>query len=722
MKSQENLTVEKNISQENSSATRTQKQRENSHKGIDWVRVARNILVSRALDNIEEKVLVPKGLITYQFSARGHDLAQSILGEYLNNSRDAATVYYRSRPFMLAQGLTPKEALLSTMGKSGGVSEGRDIGVVHNLPKRSMGTVLPTSGDVGAQYTPAVGFAQAIDYNANSLGNPEWHGAIAVALGGDASCATNGFWSALTIATTQCLPFLFFIEDNGYGISVTGNFQTPGGNIAENLKSFKGLTILNGSGTDPYSTNALIQEAVENTRNGNPTLIRLEVPRLCGHSFVDTQTYKPSELLDKEIANDPLPKLKEFLISGNILSETEWSNLETEVEAEVASAAEAAVESHYPNTKQAHRFVFYEKNYPQTVGGVLAEIGEKEFAKKFNSTTTPQPTGARINLIEAVRKTLTSEMQINEKILVFGEDVGAKGGVHGATVDMQHNFGSSRVFDTSLNEEGIIGRAVGMAVAGLLPVPEIQFRKYADPAHEQITDCGTIRWRTANKFAAPMVVRIPIGFGKKSGDPWHSVSAEAAYAHLIGWQIVIPSNAEDAVGLLRSALRGNNPVMFLEHRAMLDSKEARRVYPGDNFILPFGRANVIRQGEQITLVTWGEMVHRATEAVEDLQKTSSPVSVEIIDLRTIIPWDKEAVFDSIKKTGRCIVLHEDNITCGFGSEISATIMQECFSFLDAPVQRLATFDCPIPYNPGLMSEVTPTVSKIKAAIERLCAY
>jgi 2-oxoisovalerate dehydrogenase E1 component len=256
-----------------------------------------------------------------------------------------------------------------------------------------------------------------------------------------------------------------------------------------------------------------------------------------------------------------------------------------------------------------------------------------------------------------------------------------------------------------------------MAMAGLVPVPEIQFRKYADPAHEQINDCGTIRWRTAGRFAAPMVVRIPVGFGKKTGDPWHSVSGEAIYAHLIGWRIAYPSNAEDAVGLLRSALRGNDPTFFFEHRALLDTKEGRRPYPGDEFIVPFGVAKTIQTGTDLTIVAWGEMVHRAVEAA-----AASGRSVEVIDLRTVMPWDRQAVLDSVRKTSRVIVVHEDNWTCGMGAEIAATIARDAFSSLDAPVERLATADVPIPYNAVLMDAVVPTVEKITAAIERVLGY
>jgi 2-oxoisovalerate dehydrogenase E1 component len=256
-----------------------------------------------------------------------------------------------------------------------------------------------------------------------------------------------------------------------------------------------------------------------------------------------------------------------------------------------------------------------------------------------------------------------------------------------------------------------------MAFAGLMPVPEIQFRKYADPATEQINDCGTARWRSKSQFAAPMVVRIPLGFAKKTGDPWHSVSSESVFAHQIGWRIAFPSNAEDAVGLLRTALRGDDPTFFFEHRALLDTPPGRKNYPGDEFMLPFGKARIVQEGNDLTIVTWGAMVERAMLAAE-----KNNASVEILDLRTIVPWDKEAVLESVKKTSRALILCEDNWTCNFAAEICATITQETFEYLDAPVERLSTPDCPIPYNVGLMNAVLPGVEEIGAAIEKLLQF
>ncbi len=487
---------------------------------------------------------------------------------------------------------------------------------------------------------------------------------------------------------------LFFIEDNGFGISVTSDLQTPGRNIAKNLAAFSNLQLFECKGYEPEDAEKNIRAAVEYVRQWQgPALIRVEVPRLSGHSFTDTQSYKSPELRALEESRDPLPKLESFL-TKDLISQKDWDSLVETVERDVRAAADRALAAPVPDT-----------------GIVLKHV----FAQVTQVMEGTKESGVRMNLQDAVRKVLEVELAATPKLLIFGEDVGAKGGVHGATVDLQVKFGEARVFDTSLSEEGIIGRSVGMAMAGLKPVPEIQFRKYADPATEQINDCGTIRWRTLSKFTAPVVVRIPVGFGKKTGDPWHSVSGEAAFAHTVGWRIAYPSNTEDAVGLLRSALRGEDPTFFFEHRALLDTPQARANYPGDEFILPFGKARVHREGNAATIVTWGAMVDRATQATEGMD-------VEILDLRTIIPWDKEAVLRSVKKTNRVLVLHEDSWTCGLGGEIAATISQNAFQFLDAPVERLAVPDCPVPYNTTLMDAVVPTVAGIRAAIEALLRY
>ncbi len=689
----------------------------NAGRTIDWKRVLYLTLASRALDEIEETRLVPERKVLYQFSARGHEMAQIILGCLLDHPRDAVGAYYRSRPILLALGLSLDDAFAGPMGKSGGFSNGRDIGVVCNLPKTEGAVVLPMSGDVGSQYTPAAGWAQGITYHRDVLRDSRYDGSIAVATGGDASVATNGFWSALTMATTLELPMLFYIEDNGYGISVPSSLQTPGGDIAANLAAFRNLLVRGGDGSDPGEATRLLAEAVSHVRAGRgPALLRLMVPRLSGHSGQDTQAYKSKDRLTDEQANDPLPKLYAFLRAG-VLAPSEISAIEARAKADVDAALAAALARPEPAAAAVARYVFAETTPDgqadvQLVGG-LAPSGHR--FPPGTEVARPEPT--RINMLTAIRRTLEHELATNDKMLLFGEDVGPKGGVHAATMGLQAAFGDRRVFDTGLSEEGIIGRAVGLALCGLLPVPEIQFRKYADPATEQLNNCGTIRWRTYNRFAAPIVVRMPGGYAPKCGDPWHSVCGEVLWAHALGWQVCIPSNAEDAVGLLRAALRSNNPTIFFEHRALLDGVWARRPYPGDDFVLPLGKAKVILAGDRLTVVSWGAMVERCESAAREVGE-----SIEVLDLRTVSPWDRAGVLASVRKTRRCLIVHEDTLTAGFGAEIAAVVAEEAFLSLDAPISRLAIPDVSTPYNVGLMNAVLPSVEGIAAKMHELLEF
>ena len=679
---------------------------------VDWKKAADLMLLSRSIDELEESELVPAKKILYQFSARGHELAQILLGMHLTDPNDAASAYYRSRPLMLTLGLSPEDAIASGMAKSGGYSDGRDIGVVCNRPDREGVKVLPMAGDVGSQYTPAAGWAQAIEYRKNVLKEDEYSKAISVILGGDGSVATNGFWSSLTMATTLNLPVLFFIEDNGYGISVSSDFQTPGANIANNLYSFKNIRIFDGDGTDPEEAASLISESVQYVRDRRgPALIRLTVPRLNGHSYQDNQAYKKDDEISEEQQRDPLEKLKSYLVPDT-LSEEDWEKMAEKNRETAKKAADQAWNRPGPDKDKAEKYVFFEDTGEvQTIGGLKPEGVELP-----KGSDKPDPEKQRINIVEGVRRTLDKELELNERLVVFGEDVGTKGGVHAATMGLQTSYGDQRVFDTSLSEEGIIGRAVGLAYAGLMPVAEIQFRKYADPATEQIKNTGTTRWRTANRFAAPMVVRMPGGFAK-CGDPWHSESNEVFFAHIVGWQVAYPSNAEDAVGLLRSSMRSNNPTIFFEHRNLLDSKYARRPYPGDEFVVPFGKARMLQEGEDLTIVTWGAMCERCEEAMEE-----TGISADVIDLRTIVPWDREMIFESIRKTNRCLIVHEDSRTAGFGSEIASEISQSLFKHLDAPVQRLTMPDIPMPYNVDLMNHVLPTVEKISEKAREILSF
>ena len=674
---------------------------------LDWRSIARLVLLSRTIDSVEETQLAPAGETKLQLSSAGHELAQVLLGVALDHPCDAVTAYYRSRPLLLASGMTCHEAIAASLANVEGPSRGRDVGVVFNLPRREQATILPASGNVGAQFTPAAGWAQALRYRTEVLGEDACRGAVAVATGGDGSVATNGFWSALTIGTTLNLPLLFFIEDNGYAISVPSTLQTPGGNIASNLAAFQNLKIIEASGSEPLETAKAVFCAVQHLRSGKgPCLLRLTLPRLSGHAFTDKQSYKTKEQLDADRIQDPLPQLKKFLLTQGILSEAEFASLEKEILGEVNEALKSLRNCVTDPQVDPKQHLFFETAPMQ--GGLRATKALPQMG-----SADPDGSDEALDLRQSIQRTLESEMQKNARILVFGEDVGLYGGIHGVTRSLQESLGSNRVFDTSLSEEGIVGRSIGMAIAGLMPVPELQFRKYADAGYEQMVDAGLVRWRTAGKFAAPMVVRIPVGCGKKGGDPWHSMCGEASYAHLLGWQIAMPSNAMDAVGLLRAALRGDDPTLFLEHRGLLVDERAYRNYPGDDYCLPFGKAGQCLEGDSLTIVSWGEMIYRCLEAASEF-----PGAVTVIDLRTLIPWDRESVLQSVRKTGRLLVVHEDTVTGGFAGEILATVTSEAYDALQAAPRRLCTADCPIPYDVAQMKRVVPSVAQIQSEIER----
>jgi 2-oxoisovalerate dehydrogenase E1 component len=585
------------------------------HPAFDWREAARTAATSRLLDELEENELTPQGKVIYQFSARGHELGQILLAQLLTHPFDAAGAYYRSRPFLLASGLTVEEALASDMARLSGVSGGRDVGVVFNMPRRGRALILPMAGDVGSQFTPAAGWAQAIDYRLRVLGEQALAGSMAVVFSGDGAVAANGFWAALTMATTLKLPMLFVVEDNGYAISVTGPAQTPGGNIAANLARFANLQIWDGSGVDPQETAELVATAVAHVRSGQgPGLLRLTVPRLSGHSSADNQSYKTADRRAAEWERDPLPALRRYLVPA-LMSEAEWDAMAAAAAEEVRAAADAAWNQPEPDPAQTTRFAFADPHYPQLMGGLIAE--GVQLPPVSSQPQPPEP--RRINMIEAIRKTLDAELAANPRCLIFGEDVGQKGGVHAVTLDLQRHHGPDRVFDTSLSEEGIIGRAQGMALAGLMPVRR-KFSSANTPIPPRSSCTISARSAGGRPTAAPRrwssVSRSALA--AKLAIPGTASAMNPPFAHAVGWQVAYPSNAEDAAGLLRAALRGNDPVVFLEHRALLDAGWARRPYPGDQLRAALRSALAcIIEGDELTVVAWGAMVERCDLAARD---------------------------------------------------------------------------------------------------------
>jgi 2-oxoisovalerate dehydrogenase E1 component len=629
---------------------------------MDWGKVAYFCLLSRFMDLKERSERLPMS-----FPAMGHELVQVLTALLMEHEKDSASVYYRSRPLALALGMKPEDIFYANMGK------GRDVGMMYYL----RGKILPTVGDVGGQFPKAVGWAQAIRYKG-------WDGAVAVAMGGDGSIASSGFWSALNIATTLNLPMVFVIEDNGWGIGVPSYLQTPGGDIAENLRSFKNLTVLEGRGYIPEETYRVLKEGFEIARKNRAVLIRFEVARIEGHSISDRQEYRSREEIEKSREKDPIVYLRSLVEN--------WEEVESGAKADVERAWEEAKrrEGERGNLK---KYIFFEGEFAQ---------GDK--VREFKMNKHP-----KMKMALAIRKAMEEALEENEDVLIFGEDVGLKGGIYGITRGFMERFGERRVFDTSLNELGIVGRAEGMAYAGLKPIAEIQFRKYADEARQVIHNIGFVRWRTNNAFSAPIILRMPVGFLRGISDPWHSFSTEQEFLHMFGWKIAYPSNAEDAYYLLKEALSMNDPVIFLEHRELYFSKLAEREISG---YLPFGRGRVVKGGNSLTIVSWGYTLYEALEGVKDMD-------VEVIDLRTLKPWDEELVFESVKKTGRLLVVHEDSLTCGFGAEIVSRVVEETFESLKIAPRRLAVPDVPIPFSQELFNLAYPTSDKIRKVVEEM---
>lgn len=658
---------------------------------IDWQRVTSLLQVSRALDALELDKLVPEGLVDHLFPAAGHDLAQVLLGSLLDHPHDGVSAYYRSRPLMLSLGVSAEQALVASMNRQGGYSDGRDGGPAANVRRPGRPTVLPMVGDVGGQFTPAAGWAEALRYRREALAQSEVRGAIAVACGGDGSVATNGFWAALQTASTLRLPLLIVIEDNGLGVSVRSDLQTPGGNIAANLSSFESLRVSDGDGADPEEALRLLSRAVEHVRSGSgAALVRLRVPRLGGHSAHDSRGG-----IQTGTERDPLVRLRRFLVPAQLSAER-WRELEQAAQAEVEAALQRALDTPQPDPATVRRFVFCER--------------EPDVACAAAADEPPAGGGGRRTMRAAIRETLRSELERDPAVRVLGQDVGALGGIYGVTAGLQELFGADRVVDCSLSEEGIVGRSIGMALAGLRPIAEIQFRKYADAAVMQLSNAGTMRWRTGNRATAPIVVRMPAGWARVN-DPWHSVSAETEWAYRVGWRVAYPSNAADAAGLLRAAIRGDDPTLFLEHRALLNAESARTPDPGDDHIVPFGQARVVQSGTELTVVSWGSMVERCQAAAADVG-----ASIEILDLRTLQPWDRTAVLDSARRTRRCLIVHEDTRTAGFGAEIAATLAESAFDALVAPVERVTMPDIPVPANRQLAEQALPGPEQIAAAM------
>jgi 2-oxoisovalerate dehydrogenase E1 component len=691
---------------------------EERHRGFLVSELIEDLLmaqVSRFLDD-REIALQKQSRVYFQISGAGHEALLLALARHLRPAYDWFFPYYRDRALMLGLGVTPTQILQEAVGSADDPSSaGRQMPCHWGYKWLN---VVTQSSATGSQCIPAVGCAEAARYLSRRRHLPgcKAHGdELTYVSLGEGATSQGEFWESLNTACTLHLPVLYVVEDNGYAISVPSSDQSPAP-ISELVAGFRGLEVHKVDGRDYFAARKLAAEALPRVRAGvGPSLIHATVTRPYSHSAADTQSkYRPAEELADEAAHDPIKLLREELIGAGILTEAEADDLREEARQIVANAAREALASRRPDPATVTTNVF-------VVPNVAPE-----------AETLDDGTGEVVAFGEAIRLTLSEQMERDQRIRVFGEDVAdareavlanveGKGGVFGTTYGLQRQFGLARCYNTPLAEANIIGRAVGQAIRGLRPAPEIQFFDYIWTGMQQIkTEAATVRWRSNGAFSCPMVIRVPIGGYLTGGAIWHSQCGESIFAHVPGLIVLMPSRARDAVGLLRTAFQCGDPVMFLEHKHLLRQPYTKDPFPSKGFQIPLGKASIVRPGDDLTIVTYGATVEKSRQAAATLAEQGA--SVEILDLRSLVPWDKEAVADSVARTGRVVVVHEDVYTCGFGAEVAAWIGEHCFGDLDAPVHRVAATDTHVAYEPTLEAAILPQVGDIVAAAEATLAY
>src|SRR5579875_482368 len=671
-------------------------------------------LVSRFLDD-REIALQKQSRVFFQISGAGHEALLLGLGRYLRAGYDWFFPYYRDRALMLSLGVTPEEILYEAVGSAADPSSGGRQMPCHWGYKAL--NVVTQSSATGSQCLPAVGCAEASRYIVRrQLPGCTAHGdELTYVSLGEGATSEGEFWESLNSACTLHLPVLFVVADNGYAISVPSADQSPAP-VSELVRGFRGLHVHAFDGRDYFEVRRRAADIVSEVRAGvGPALIHAKVTRPYSHSSADTQSkYRPPEELADEAAHDPLVLMEAAIVSGGLMTEAEVGELKEEARRAVAEASRRALAGPRPDPATVTLHV---TNLPR----VPPEAEQAD-----------DGTGEVVAMGEAIRRTLHEQMAEDERIRVFGEDVAdareavlanveGKGGVFGTTFGLQRAFGIARCYNTPLAEANIVGRAVGQALRGLRPVPEVQFFDYIWTAMQQIkTEAATIRWRSNGAFSCPMVLRVPIGGYLAGGAIWHSQSGVSIFAHIPGLTIVMPSRAADAAGLLRTALAGEDPVMFLEHKHLLRQPYTRTPFPSRAFQVPFGKGRVVVDGDDLTIVTWGATVEKSRQAAAQLAEEGAAVAV--VDLRSIIPWDKDLVAEQVARTSRLLVVHEDSLTAGFGAEVAAWSAEHCFSDLDAPVTRVGATDTHVAYEPGLERAILPQAEGIAAAARRLLEF
>lgn len=678
----------------------------------EWVRAYRTMLLSRRLDD-REVLLKRQSKIYFQISGAGHEAVQTALGMQLRAGVDWVYPYYRDRALCLALGVTAKDMLLQAVGAAEDEASGGRQMPSHWGSQRL--SIVSSSSPTGTQFLQAVGCAEA-----GVRLHPNWDEITAVC-SGDGTTSEGEFWESLNLSCLGRLPLLYLIEDNGFAISVPVETQTAGGSISKLLTGFPSLFVREVDGTDFAASYAALHEAIAHCRaRRGPALVHAHVIRPYSHSLSDDERlYKTAAERDEETRRDPVFRFPEFLIGEGIAERHALQLVGHEVEMEVHEATEYALQAAGPVS-----------------GSTLDHLHSDRFDPCAASLdVTPLSQGEPRTMVDSINQTLAEEMRNNQRILVFGEDVAdcgrtshlsevkGKGGVFKATQNLQREFGYERCFNAPLAEAGIVGRAIGLATRGFKPIPEIQFFDYIWPAMMQIRDeVATLRWRSNNGFSCPMVIRVAIGGYLGGGAVYHSQSGEVAFTHIPGLRVVMPSNAQDACGLLRTAIRCDDPVLFLEHKKLYREPYNRAAHPGVDFTVPFGKARTVKPGHSLTLITYGALVQKSMLAALQLEKRRHSWSIEVIDLRSLAPYDWGAIAESVQRTNRVVIAHEDTRSWGFGAEIAARIADELFGHLDAPVGRVAALDTWVAYNPSLEDEILPQVDHVAAEMERILLY
>jgi 2-oxoisovalerate dehydrogenase E1 component len=667
---------------------------------------------SRRIDD-REILLKRQNKIYFQISGAGHEAIQTAAGMVLRAGHDWFFPYYRDRALCLALGVTAEDMLLQAVGaEADKASGGRQMPSHWSSP--SLHIVSPSSA-TGTQFLPALGCADA-----GRRLEPQ-SDAITMATTGDGATSEGEFWESLNVACLEKLPLLYLVEDNGWAISVPVEHQTAGGNIARLVSGFPNLKVFECDGTDFTASYATMTEAADYCRRERtPVLVHATCTRPYSHSLSDDEkSYKTTAERANEAERDPVKLFSEWLVLEGILDTHGIEMITTEIDFEIQHITERVLKAAPPPAGSALKFL-----YSPTVDPTSPEFD-----------TEPRFTGEPKTMVDSITHTLHEEMRHNPKMVVFGEDVAdcsreehlkevkGKGGVFKATQGLQIVHGSDRVFNTPIAEAAIIGRAAGMATRGIKPVVEIQFFDYIWPAMMQIRDeLASLRWRSYNGFSAPMVIRVATGGYLNGGAIYHSQCGESIFTHIPGIRVVFPSNALDAVGLLRTAIRCDDPVLFLEHKRLYREPYNRSPHPGPEYLVPFGKAKIVRGGSNLTIVTFGALVHKSVLAAREIEQQNPSVSIEVLDLRSLNPYDWPAIAASVKKTSRVMVVHEDTKSWGYGAEIAARIAGELFSDLDAPVGRVAALDTWVGYHPDLENEILPQVDDVVAEAQRLLAY